>query len=165
MPKVWTAKVEHGEPKMSEYSRIDFKEWCKEHEGTTVRIEPAKKPVSSEMRAYYFAAVLPVVRSTCDEWKDLNQIQMHEVIKKMFFYFEAWNPKTARTERFGRSVMSDTEWNNTYKAGQFLEVLAGYLSQCGLEMPSSEEYKAIRDGQREHIEPVEYPESKGKPKF
>jgi hypothetical protein len=143
--KCWLATIEQGKPKMAEYTVAMFHDWCKENEGRQVRIEPVKKAVSVDMRNYYFGAVLPVVRSTCDEWKNLNSLQIHEIVKKMLFYFEAYNPKTERVERFGRSVMSDSEWNNTYKATQFLDVVGDYLVQCGLEMPNSEEYKKWRD--------------------
>ena len=158
MAKVWTAIIEAGKPKMSPYTQADFNDWCKENPGQQIRIEVAKKPVSQEMRGYYFSAVIPVIRSTCDEWKNLSQAEMHDVIKKMFFYFETWNPKTERMERFGRSVMGDSEWNNSAKAMQFLQILEGYLADCGLEMPDSAEYKAIRDGRDDKVEDIEYPE-------
>ncbi len=85
----------------------------------------------------------------------------------MFFYFESYNPVTKRTERFARSVMSDSDWTSTEKASEFLQIIAGYLAQCGLEMPSSEEFKAVRDGARDaKPEPIAYPENKlGEQKF
>lgn len=163
MAKIWLAKIEEGKPKMKDYVRAKFNEWCKENEGKMVRIEALKKPVSPELRAYYFAAVIPVLKQTCEEWQDLTSAEMHEVVKKMFFYFETYNPRTKRVERFGRSVMSDSEWNNTHKAQNFLEILAGYLAEHGLEMPSSEEYKALRDGQKEELPEIEYPEEDAHP--
>lgn len=151
---------------MSDYVRADFHDWCKEHEGESVRIEPEKKPVSQEMRGYYFGAVLPLVRSTCDDWKNLTTLEMHEVVKKMFFYFETYNPKTKRTERFGRSVMAESDWNNTRKAMEFLQVIAGYLAECGIAMPNPEEYKKWRDESGVVLEKIDYPENNlGEAKF
>ncbi len=152
---------------MTDYNRALFHDWCKQNEGKQVRIEPEKHPVSDALRGYYFGAVIPVVRSTCEEWKHLTGEQLHQVLKKMFFYFESYNPKTKRTERFARSVMSDSDWNNTAKASEFLEIISGYLADCGLAMPDSEEYKAIRDGARDpKPEPIEYPENNlGEQKF
>ncbi len=128
----------------SDYVKAHFKTWLKENSDHPFKIESVDK-VSQELRGYYFAAVIPLIRSTCDEWEKLNNQEMHEVIKKLFFYFETYNPVTKRNERFGRSVMADSEWNNTRKAMKFLEVLAEYLGTCGLEMPDSKEYTRWRD--------------------
>jgi hypothetical protein len=145
MTRVWLATIRNKKVSMEDYVERSFHDWCYENEGKQVRITPQKKPVSIDMRNFYFGAVIPVVRSTCEEWKNLNSIEMHEIIKKMFFYFESYNPLTKRTERFGKSVMSDSEWNNTAKAMEFLMVIAEYLADCGLMMPNPEEYKEMRD--------------------
>ncbi len=146
MKQVFLAKIKDGSITFeTQYNTARFRQWAKEHPGQQIRIEEVLKPVSEDMRGYYFAAVIPVIRSTCDAWKDLNGEQMHDVMKKMLFYFEAYNPKTGRTERFGRSVMSDSNWNNTRKATAFLEQIEAYLTSCGLEMPSAEEFKHYRD--------------------
>lgn len=129
----------------SELSHALFKQNLKENEGQQYVIEKVKTPVSDSLRAYYFGAVLPVVRTTCEEWKDLTSDELHEIIKKMLFYFETYNPLTKRVERFGRSVMRKDDWNNTRKAMEFLEIVSGYLADCGLEMPDSEDYKRERD--------------------
>lgn len=166
MSKVWTSKIEQSRPKMSPYSKADFVEWCKKNEGATIRIEPEKKLVSSELRSFYFAAVIPAVRSTCDKWTDLDSTAMHEIIKKMFFYFEAWNPRTERMERFGKSVMSDDAWNSTSKAMKFLQTIENYLVGCGVEMPDSKEWIAIRDGRDDKVGLVpEYPSGEFKAEF
>lgn len=164
--KTWLAKVENGKPKFSDYTGMYFRDWCKENEGKGLRIEPLKKPVSENLRGYYFAAVVPLVQSTCDEWKDLTSDQMHDVIKKLFNFFETYNPVTKRNERFGRSVMSDDEWNNTEKAMRFMEPISEYLASCGLEMPDSEQYKTMRDievlRRQDYQKPsYHYPESTG----
>jgi hypothetical protein len=145
MSKVWLAKIEKGKVAMEEYVQDSFHDWCAMNEGKQIRITPHKKPVSRDMRAYYFSAVIPLLKSTCDEWKDLNSLEMHEVSKKMFCFFETYNPITKRTERFGRSVMSDSEFNNTAKAQEYLMKISDYLADCGLSMPDSEEYKKFLD--------------------
>lgn len=123
----------------TEYNRNLFKDWLKEIAGKEVRIELAKNPVSDEMRGYYFGAVLPEVRKTCDKWKDLDSDELHEIMKKQFNFFEAWNSKTNRMERFGRSAMS--EKSTTQEAMNFLQDIAGYLAECGRAMPDPEVYK------------------------
>lgn len=150
--KVWLGKSLDGKQSFSEYTGQDFRAWLKDNPGKGFRIEPLKKPVSENLRGYYFAAVVPLVRSTCEEWKDLTSDQMHDVIKKLFNFFETYNPVTKRNERFGRSVMSDDEWNNTEKAMEFLLTISGYLAQCGLEMPNSQLYKDVRDGYYDKID-------------
>lgn len=129
----------------SETAKVLFQEDLKKNEGKQYRIEKVKKPVSDELRAYYFSAVIPIIRSTCDSWQKLTGEEVHEVIKKMLFYFETFNPQTQRTERFGRSVMKRDDWNNTAKATQFLDIVGQYLSDCGLEMPSAEDFKRYKD--------------------
>lgn len=129
----------------SELSHALFKQNLKENEGQQYVIEKVKNPVSDSLRAYYFGAVLPVVRTTCQEWEELSSDELHEIIKKMLFYFETYNPLTKRVERFGRSVMKKDDWNNTGKAMQFLDIISNYLADCGLDMPSSEDYKRERD--------------------
>lgn len=120
-----------------------FVDWLKSIAEKEVRIEQAKNPVSDEMRGYYFSAVIPAVRKTCKEWEHLSSDELHEVLKKQFAYFEAWNSTTKRVERFGTPVMSDK--SSTKKAMEFLEQIASYLADCGVEMPDPEEWKKFRD--------------------
>ncbi len=138
--KAWIFISKEGRLTTSDYNRADLNDWLKQNQGRQLRLSPVSKPVSRDLRAFYFGAIIPLLRSTCDEWKDLSALQIHEIIKKILFYFEAYNPKTKRTERFGRSVMADSEWNNTKKASQFLEVIQDYLAQSGIEFPDSQEY-------------------------
>lgn len=139
-------KAKNGEMEFtSDISRRIFKQSLKENEGQQYSIEKVKSPVSDALRSYYFGAVLPVIRITCDKWEGLSSDEIHEIIKKMLFYFETYNPLTKRIERFGRSVMKKDDWNNTAKAMEFLEIVRQYLADCGLEMPDSEEYKHNRD--------------------
>ncbi len=145
MSKVWIGKAEGGVQKFSEYTGASFRDWLRENEGKEFRIEPVKKPVSSNLRHFYFGAVIPVLRSTCDEWATLTGDELHQVIKKLLFYFETFNPVAGRIERFGRSVMANDDWNNTHKATEFLMIIQDYLAQCGREMPDSEDYKRWRD--------------------
>lgn len=143
--KTWLATIEQGKPKMEPYVAATFHDWAKLNEGKQIQITPKGKKVSEDLRGLYFGAYIPLIRTTCLEWKRLNPDEMHEVIKKLFFSFETWNPVTKRTERFGRSVMSDSEWNNSFKAMEFLQVLDVYLSECGIRPPDPEEYKRHRD--------------------
>ncbi len=168
MSKVWLAKIEGGKPIFSEYVGPDFREWAKVNEGHQIRIEQVKKPVSENLRGYYFGGVIPVIRSTCEKWEKLSAHQVHERVKKMLFYEEDWNPMTQRIERFGKSVMSDDEWNNTTKAMEFLEVITDYLAGCGLQMPDNESFKNLRDieiaKRQDYQKPTyNYPESTGEP--
>lgn len=135
--KIINKEIDFG----SDINLARFHDWATEHEGVQMRLETEKKKVSDDMRGYYFGAVIPIIRSTCDKWSNLKGEELHEVIKKMLFYFETYNPKTKRIERFGRSVMKNDDWNNTVKAMEFLEIIRQYLADCGLEMPDPEEYK------------------------
>ena len=148
MAKVWNAKIINGKVAFSEFVQANFNEWKKVNEGKEIQIKPCKKPVSEDLREFYFAAVIPVVRSTCQEWLKLNGDELHQVLKKMFNFFETYNPVTKRTERFGKPTMSNNEWTNTSSAMEYLMKIQEYLTDCGLEMPNPEDYKEIRDSGR-----------------
>lgn len=146
MRNVYLAKSENGRLSLgSETNRALFAQDLKDNIGANYRIERVLKTVSDELRGYYFGAIIPVVRSTCDQWEDKSGEEVHEIIKKMLFYFEAYNPMTQRVERFGRSVMKKDDFNNTAKAMEFIDVVSDYIVQCGREVPNPEEYKRIRD--------------------
>jgi hypothetical protein len=155
------ATIKGGLQFKSDYHKASFSEWLKTIVGKDVRIELAKNPVSTEMRGYYFGAVIPIVRKTCKEWEKLTGDELHEVLKKQFCYFDAWNNITKRTERFGQPVMS--ERSTTQKAMIFLQDIAGYLAECGLTMPDPELYKKFRDSaptiEKEEAQEIDYPAS------
>ena len=98
-------KARNGEMEfVSEYGKALFKQNLKENEGKQYRIEMVKSPVSKDLRSYYFGAVIPVIRETCDEWKNLSSIEIHEIIKKMLFYFETYNPMTKRNGKIWSKI-------------------------------------------------------------
>jgi hypothetical protein len=144
MAKVFIATIKNkGLTWNSDAHRSMFLDFLAQNDGKKLRIELEKNPVSDEMRGYYFAAVLPIVRKTCKEWQHLTSDELHEVLKKEFAYFEAWSKKNNRTERYATPVMS--ERSNTQKAIQYLQDIADYLASCGYEMPDPEEWKKYRD--------------------
>ncbi len=141
MSKVFIAQAtERGTLKFkSDFHTASFTEWLKERPNRDVRITDDDSSVSDNMRGYYFGAVLPEVRKTCDKWKDLTGDELHEVLKKEYAYFEAWSQKNKRIERFSKKVMSDDKDNETAK--QFLMDISDYLAQCGKTMPDPKKYK------------------------
>ncbi len=168
--KCWLGKALDGKPSFSEYTGQDFRQWLKDNPGKSFRIEPLKKPVSENLRGYYFGPVLNRVKGTCDEWKHLTNSQLHQIMKKQYNSFDSFNVVTKRIERFGDSVMSDDEWNNSEKAINFLEPIRDYLISCGLDMPNSEEYKNARDTEvakrQDYQKPnYHYPEATGEVQF
>lgn len=134
----------------SDTHRALYHEFLKqvEKDNKEVSVSRKKNLVSDDLRGYYFAAVIPVVRRTCDEWAELNGNELHQVMKKMFNFFETYNPATKRTERFAKPTLSNDEWTNTGLAMQFLIEIGDYLKDCGLEMPDSELYKKEVDSAR-----------------
>jgi len=58
------------------------------------------------MRGYMFGAVIPFLKRIVPDWQSLTNDQVHEILKKNFNYFEAFNPVTKRVERYGQSIMS-----------------------------------------------------------
>lgn len=146
------------------YNLSRFKDFLGKNEGKKVRIELAKNPVSDELRGYYWGAVIPTAKSAVKEWEDITDDELHEVLKKLFNYFDFYNPLTKRKERCGRSAMSGD--SNSARAMDFIEGIRKWLGEeYYIELPSPEEYKKKRD---EFVTPgkVEYPENNlGEQKF
>ncbi len=146
MSGIFIAKAKDGAFDLgSEYNRIRLKEYLKENDGKVFRIQKASNPVSEEMRGYMFGAVIPFLRQIdTGAWRELSDEQVYEVLKKNFNYFEAYNPLTKRTERYGQSVMNKSCSN--VKASEFIMRLADWvLENYGQTLPDSEEYKNGRD--------------------
>lgn len=141
---IFLAKSENGGIGFeSEYTRAHFKQWLKDHPGDPLRIDTPKK-VSSNVRGYYYAAVIPTVRSAIPQWEDLDNEEIHNILKKQFCYFDAYNAVTKRTERFSRTVMSDE--SNTIRAMEFIESIGKWLGEeYHIELPNPEEFKERRD--------------------
>jgi hypothetical protein len=129
----------------SDYHKALFNQFLKDNEEKEVEVRLKKASVSDKMRGYYFAAVIPQVRGTCEEWKDLSGDELHEVLKKMFNYFDFYNPLSERTERVGKPTLSANDFTNTASAMEFLMKIADYLADCGLEMPDPEEWKHYQE--------------------
>lgn len=140
-----------------------YHDFLSRNEGKKVRIELAKNPVSDELRGYYFAAVISTVKSVIEDWRGIPDEDVHEILKKMFNYFESVNPLTKRVERYGRSAMSSE--STAARAMDFIEKIRIWLmDEYKIELPSPEEYKHIRDMAGDDGKPFEdYPKMKSMP--
>lgn len=145
MANVFIAKIKKERLELgSEAHRSMFVDFLRKNEGKEVRIELKKNPVSDAIRGWYFSAILPAIRSVVPEWKKLSDDEMHEVLKKQFEYFDAYNTLTKRVERFGRTVMSNE--SNTKRAMDFIEKIREYFSENYLlDIPDPSEFKKWRD--------------------
>lgn len=128
----------------SEYGEVHFRMFLEKYEGRKIEIKLSRNPVSDEMRGWYYAAVLPTVKSLVPQWSHLSNEEVHEILKKNFNYVEAWNPITNRNERFGKSVMSDE--SNTLMAIDYIEKIRQWcLENYATDLPDPEKYKKWRD--------------------
>lgn len=127
----------------SDYTRAHFKQWLKDHPVHPLRIDTPKK-VSKNLRGYYYAAVIPTVKFTIPQWEHLTSEEIHNILKKQFAYFEAWNDITKRTERFSHTVMSDE--SNTKRAMEFIETIGKWLGEdYHIELPDPSTFTNYRD--------------------
>lgn len=109
-----------------------------------IKIEWAKNPVSDKLRSWYWGAIIPTIKSAIPEWQSLQDDDVHEICKKMFEYFDFYNPLTKRTERCGRSVMGRE--SNTVRSMAYIEKIQEYFAEnYNLTLPSPEEWKEARD--------------------
>jgi len=125
-------------------SQWRWNEVKKENPEKLYGISPIKNPVSVEMRGWYWGAIVPTCKSVVKEWKTLTDDDVHEIMKKMFEYFDAYNPLTKRVERYGRTVMSDD--SNTERAMNYIAKVRQYfLENYKIDLPDPEEYTHKRD--------------------
>jgi hypothetical protein len=109
------------------------------HEGWHGKIVEDKPPVSDEMRGYMFGAVIPFLKRIVPAWEPLSEEQVYEICKKNFNYFEAWNPVTKRTERYGQSTLSRSTTKE--EAQQFIQEIAGWVAEnYAMQLPDPEKY-------------------------
>lgn len=141
---VWLGKTEGDQINFGEHNARNIKDWCKKHPGAPVRLETAVNPVSQEMRGYYFGALLPFLRVLVPEWGILSNDELHEVLKKAFNFFDAYNPLSKRNERFGQPIMSNDRQNK--KAMEYVMRIAEWVeTNYQQTMPDPEQYKKFRD--------------------
>ena len=121
-----------------------FIDFLKRNDGKKVRITLEKNKVSEELRGWYFASIIPTVRSVVPEWKNLTDDEMHNVLKKNFEYFEIFNVINKRVERFARTVMSNE--STTERVMAFIDKIREYFrDNYKMELPSPIEFKKRRD--------------------
>lgn len=144
MSKVWILNQLGGRLAMTDYQKADFHDYCKKHPEVIFRLEPSSNPVSDNMRGYYYGAVLPFMRQLIPQWQDLADEELHEILKKAFNFFEAFNPVTKRKERYGMSVMAGDKQNR--KAMDYLERIGNWVEEnYDQRLPNPEEWKEFRD--------------------
>jgi len=147
--KIVKGKLQFG----SDYNEAHFNDWCKKNEGAIVRLEPSGNPVSDNMRGYYFGAVIPFIKSLVPEWQSVSTDEVHEILKKNFNSFDAWNPVTKRMERYGQSVMNRALRNK--KAAQYVDRIGQWVEEnYGQSLPSPEDYQNWKDNA--HMKGEEY---------
>lgn len=126
------------------YNQIRLNDFAKKNEGKKFRLEMVKSRVSDEMRGYYFGAIIPFIKSIVGEWGKLSDDQIHEILKKNFNGFVAYNPLTKRNERYGQSVASNDKENT--KMMEYVMRIADYVMEnYAQNLPDPEEYKVFRD--------------------
>lgn len=137
----WNAIFKDGRLEIQD--RQGFVSYMTDSKKKKLAIELADTPPSNNLRGFYFSAVIPQLRQTCDLWQNIEGEVLHEMIKKMFHYEDVFNPITNRVERVGKPTMSC--FASSKKAMEFLELVRQYLADCGIEMANPESFKQERD--------------------
>lgn len=128
----------------SPYGEQHYRHFLTKNDKKKVEIRIAKNPVSDDMRSWYWAAVLPTVKSLVPQWEKLTNDDVHEILKKNFNYIEAWNPLTERNERYGKGVMSGE--SNTMMAMSYIEKLRQWcLENYETDLPDPTKFISWRD--------------------
>lgn len=129
----------------SNYHENSFKVWLKNIKGKWVRIELAKHPVSDKIRAYYWGAILPTVKDAVGYWSPLSTEKIHEILKREFNGFVAFNPRTKQVEKYARPAMSKE--SDSLRAMAYIEKIRLWLlEEYHTELPNPDEWiKNVRD--------------------
>ena len=140
MAKFWIIEAQKGRPEFSDFQMADFHDFSLAHPKLKYRLTPAKNPVSNDVRAWYFGAIIKTIKATVPQWNTLSDEEVHEILKKMFNFFEFHNPLTNRTERCGKSAVGSE--SNTERAMDYIEKIRVWLAEeYKTELPDPEEYK------------------------
>lgn len=124
----------HNGHRWNEYKKTHGKKW--------MRITPETSPMSDNVRAWYWGAVIPTVRAKLTEWENLTEEEVHEVLKKEFNGFDYFSPITKKVERVGRSAVGSD--SNTRRAMEYIEKIRVWLAEEYMtELPSPAEYMRI----------------------
>lgn len=136
------AQSKDGHLHLGEYNAARLREFLKKHEGAKIKIQPVSGKVSEHARGYYFGAVIPLLQSLETGWKDLTAEEVHEILKKNFNGFVAFNPLTKREERYGQSIAIE----DSKKFQDYLLRIADWLMEnYSQTLPDPEEYKRFAD--------------------
>lgn len=150
MAATFLATAKKGQLTFSEYGAVAFRMWIARNEGHKFEIKKAKHPVSSALRAWYWAAVVPHFNSL-EGWQNLSPEEVHEILKLEFNSASVLNPVSKKVENIPQTIMSDE--SNTTKAMEFIERLRQYsLENYSKDLPLAEEYKKLADAALTHEE-------------
>ena len=137
------AIIKNGKPEfMSDYNKARFNDWCKENEGQKIQIKRVSSKVSDNRRGWYFGAIIPFMKTLVPAWNELDDDQLHEVLKTEFNGFIVETKVGKRkyplpvanrdvdSEQFDNYILRISEWcRNNYEQ----------------ELPDPEMYKEVRD--------------------
>ena len=71
-------KAEDGKIVFTPYNRARFIEYLKANDGRDFFTEMTKKPMSEDIREWYWAAIVPMVRSLIPQWHGMADEAVHE---------------------------------------------------------------------------------------
>lgn len=129
---------------MSAYNAASFNDFKKEFPDSVLELEPKKKPVSQDLRGYYYGVVIPTVQAIIPEWSRLSDDEVHEILKRQFNGFNFFNPITKRTDRVGKSVMGLD--SNSPRAMDYIDKIRMWLAtEYYTELPNPMDYLKFLD--------------------
>ena len=124
----------------SEFNKARFNEFLKDNEGRVLRIAPTTPKVSEQMRGYYFGAVIPLIKQTIPEWKEISSDDLHEILKQEFNYFEVLSPIDKKVKRYGKSIASSD--SNSTKMMEYIHRIGDWLeTNYNVTLPDAVEFK------------------------
>src|SRR3990167_5771886 len=116
-------KIKNGKPE----NQAGWWLFCQKNDGRKIRVETISAIPSDELRGYYWASVIPTVKAIIRHWEKMSDDDIHEMLKKLFNFFDAYNPLTKRVERFGRTAMSAD--STTERAMEFIDKIGVWLGE------------------------------------
>jgi hypothetical protein len=153
--KVYHAQVKGG--RIEIHNLAHFKDWCRENEGSFVKIiTGGKRKVSDALRGWYYGAIIPRLKQLVREWENEHEETIHNLLKQEFDGVDIYSPFQKEKVRVSGSVMSSSA--TTDSALAFTERIGRWMEEnYGESLPDPSEYIKRRDEVNKVENKIDYP--------
>ena len=127
---------------LTDYNKVRFQQWLSENEGQKVQIKRVSSKVSDNRRGWYWASIIPFMKTLVPAWDSLSDDQLHQVLKTEFngFVVETKHGKRKYPMPVANRDVDSEEFDN-----YILRIAEWVRNNYAQELPNPDEYKEKRD--------------------